>query len=162
MFSLLGTDQSGLARRLGLTTSNVSDVKYGRTIHAYKFWEAIEKHLPEWEPYLRGKASAPTAQGPEEQPPETGLAAPNGLRVVTVLEPGDALYVNKVQEILASEESATVNALKANIDQFFEKVQERKKLRVLDQRVADLEREMRRLRNSVAPSVNPKGVAEGE
>lgn len=87
---------------------------------------------------------------PQRDPDQGSYGIPDltGMRVVEVIEPEHALYLKKVRQILSSTEDATKTALKANIDQFHEKLQERQRLRALEQKVEALDREIRRLKNS--------------
>jgi len=49
-----------LALMLGISTSYLSDIKYGRSgVTGFKFWDAIRRKMPEWEYYLKGKAKNP-------------------------------------------------------------------------------------------------------
>lgn len=101
--------------------------------------------------------------GPARDMDAGSYGAPDlgGFKVVTVVEPGDAVYIKKVEEILSSQEPATASALKANIDQFYEKVQDRKRVRSLEKRVEDLEREIKREKNCTEPSGGAGGKAAG-
>lgn len=96
---------------------------------------------------------------PYVQTEEKVQAHPRG--VVTVIQPEDAIFIQKVQQILSSDERATASALKENINAFYEQVQDRKKIRALEKRVADLEREVTRSKKCCEPSEDPSIAGEG-
>ena len=106
----------------------------------------------------------PQARGGPQRDPDHGSYGIPDLedhRVVTVIGPGDDVYLQKVREILSSNESTTVAALKANIDQFHEKIQDRKAImyerearmqdreamRKMEERIKTLEKANRSLKN---------------
>lgn len=175
-----GLNQRGLANRLNISTGYLNDLRKGASKGmGYKSMTGIQREFPEWEDYLAFRTDIPPGGAPYVQPPERMLPPPQGEQhrdsdrgsygapdlagfgVVLKVDPGEAVYIRKVREVLASGETATAEALKANIDQFHEKVRERRSGRQLTERVEALEKEVRGLKNGDASAAGDP-VAEME
>ncbi len=114
----------------------------------------------DWLWYGRGRRKGPPPYTqPEEEmvPPKTGgellpgsYGQPDlsGHRVTRIIGSDKQSYLQKAKAVLESDEIATIQALCANIDQFYEKIQEKKKsesdLARLEERINQLEGKLKK------------------
>jgi hypothetical protein len=126
----------------------------------------IESKIPPTEPKIRPytqeeeKMLPHVRGGPARDMDAGSYGAPDlgGFQVVKVYSPGDAVYLRKVEEIFASAEPGAAMALKSNIDQFYDKIQNRKKM---DERLDQLAAKVDRIQGSIAEVLNQNRPPEG-
>lgn len=51
----LNLTQTALSSKLNLSSSYLTEIKYGRSKGGLKFWDAIRRELPKWESFIRGE-----------------------------------------------------------------------------------------------------------
>lgn len=180
MVDTLGLKGYRLAERIGISPSLLSALLSGKNKGSgHMFWEGIRREFPKWEPYLKGETETPPTEAkttPYKQEEERMLAHPRGGRqrdmdagsygapdlegytVVKVIEPGDAVYIRKVEEILRSNEPGAALALKSNIDQFHDKIQNHKQLQ---QQLDELVQEVRQLQSAIGELLDRDKPPEG-
>lgn len=76
--------------------------------------------------------------------------------------PENQWHVQAINEIFQSGETATIEALKANISQFYEKVGDKKRMGEMEKNIKDLEKDVKRLKNSISLSKKPADKVGGE
>lgn len=83
-------------------------------------------------------------------------------RVTRLIEPDNQWYVNAVTEVLNSNEPAVSEALKANIRQFREQVEDKKQIRKMQDEINALKTEVKRAANfECGPAEPADDVEEG-
>lgn len=169
MQSVLGLKAVELAKKLGIDPSTISQLKGGKAKgKGLGFWAGIHLVFPEWAPYLRGETENPPTKHetmPYEQEKEhilphlcDGPGRDMGFTVVKVIDPGDAVYIRKVEEIFKSAEPGAALALKSNIDQFYDKVLNQKKI---EERLSELSGRVARLQASIGELLTSHQPPEG-
>jgi len=93
--------------------------------------------------------------GPDSRPPLYTMPGLNKFQGITTFDRRDKDYLDDVKQIMNSKETGIIAALKANIVQFREMVQDRQEMK-------ELKEEVQRLKKSIASSPNPGKDGTGE